>query len=273
MKKLLLRARDRVPRVRVATISGLGRLQDGENGNDGGITSELVRLMCNDSSPSVRKAAMSFTVVTADTASALVSRCRDVREDVRRSAFRILATRVHPKVLPIATRVKTLLSGLQDRSKLVRTACVENLLQDGWLIGACEGNLVELIGQLDPETYQNEALAACRSLLELMPGLANRTVDAIDVQNLSAEAALVLRACCEEVNTLADTVFESLMEYVHTLEGYSNSEFILGQLLSIASIVDQSEEVGRQTLQSLLVETVLPNLVAGSDIVKISVRP
>ncbi len=59
-------------------------------------------------------------------------RTRDVKEVVRKTAYEVLAVRVRISSLTIAQRLKLLQNGVNDRSSIVKKACVENLLKS-WL--------------------------------------------------------------------------------------------------------------------------------------------
>jgi hypothetical protein len=62
----------------------------------------------------------------------ILKRVRDVREDVRKHTFSILAKKVNIKVLTIAQRIQIIENGINDRSDKVQQVCVE-LICNSWI--------------------------------------------------------------------------------------------------------------------------------------------
>uniref|UniRef100_A0A7S3ELP4 Nuclear condensin complex subunit 3 C-terminal domain-containing protein n=1 Tax=Rhodosorus marinus TaxID=101924 RepID=A0A7S3ELP4_9RHOD len=271
VEKLMSRAKDKVPTVRAATISGLGRLQNPIEDAEDEVASQLVFMMSYDSSPAVRKAALSFTMISTCSVAAFVRRCHDVREDVRKTALRILANRVHPQSLPIASRVEILRAGLHDRSSAVRKTCLEVLLRDGWLRDACGGDLIRMISYLDPEIYSNVAIDAARLLVTASEELLMKAVGQINPKELTAETAVLLRACVASSDFIAETFFPSTLTFVEALKCTETTSFMQKQLLDIAGSVDMTDEVGRQELERFLLEDLIPNIDAGSECLRSAV--
>ncbi|KAJ8903838.1 hypothetical protein NDN08_000371 [Rhodosorus marinus] len=271
VEKLMSRAKDKVPTVRAATISGLGRLQNPTEEAEDEVASQLVSMMSYDSSPAVRKAALSFTLISTNSVAAFVRRCHDSREDVRKTALRILANRVHPQSLPIASRVEILKAGLHDRSSMVRKTCLEVLLRDGWLRDACEGDLIRMISYLDPEIYSTVAIDAARLLVTTSEELLMSAVGQINPKELTAETAVLLRACVVSSEFIAETFFPSTLTYVEALKAAENTSFMQKQLLDIAGSVDMTDEVGRQELQRFLLEDLIPKVEAGNECLRSAV--
>ncbi|CAM9156716.1 unnamed protein product, partial [Lampetra fluviatilis] len=109
-----------------------------------------------DPSPEVRRAALTSVCLCARTLPLVLRRTRDVRENIRKLAYQVLADKVHIRTLTIAQRVKLLDQGLKDRSEDVR-ACVSSSLLQGWL-RSLEGDALRLLRLIDVEG--DEELAA-----------------------------------------------------------------------------------------------------------------
>eukprot|EP00903_Cladosiphon_okamuranus_P019411 g17847.t1 len=128
--KLLPRLRDKVAAVRVQAVGALRPFQFGlEAGDDeealkeDRVRSELMRAMVSDSSPDVRQAALAAVTKTVGMFDQLVLRTQDVKESVRKAAFRTLGEDVASKHLHPQQRVTLIKRGLSDTSEAVVDAC------------------------------------------------------------------------------------------------------------------------------------------------------
>jgi len=72
-------------------------------------------MMSCDQNCDVRRAVLSSIAASTRTLSTMLERVRDVKETVRRTAYTIIAEKVHVRALTIAQRVKIIQTGLNDR--------------------------------------------------------------------------------------------------------------------------------------------------------------
>jgi condensin complex subunit 3 len=165
------------------------------------VTAALLSLLECDKSKDVRKAVVSSVAVSHATLPALVERTRDLSQDVRRTAFLMLANKVPLGDLSIASRATVLRRGLADRETPVRAAAVVMLgkwmdgacvawrmgsRRGGWLLMhpfrssrlACKGDVVRLLAALDVETHEARACAAYRTVRAHSPHRAGGCGDA-----------------------------------------------------------------------------------------------
>ncbi len=108
----------------------------GEAGDfaDDPATAALLSLLECDKHKDVRKAVVSSVAISDVTLPALVERTRDCADDVRRTAFLMLASKVPLASLSIAARATVLRRGLCDRAPPVRAAAV--VMLGKWMEGA-----------------------------------------------------------------------------------------------------------------------------------------
>ena len=69
-----------------------------------------------DLSADVRRAVLSSIAATTRTVVVILERTRDVKDAVRRLAYKVIAEKVHVRALTIAQRVHLLRQGLSDRT-------------------------------------------------------------------------------------------------------------------------------------------------------------
>lgn len=96
-------------------IHALSRMQDPTDAECRAVETFLW-LARHDPTADVRRAALAAMVLTTRTLPSLIERCRDVSDSVRRTAYKILATRGVLRPLSIAKRIRVLQDGLTDRS-------------------------------------------------------------------------------------------------------------------------------------------------------------
>jgi condensin complex subunit 3 len=75
----------------------------------------MFMLSC-DQNTDVRRAVLSCITACSRTLGAMLERTQDVKEAVRRSAYCVLADKVHVRALTIAQRVRLIQLGLNDRN-------------------------------------------------------------------------------------------------------------------------------------------------------------
>lgn len=264
---LVARAADRNPRVRAAAVAALCRLQvsgvpagsGGEGEEEDDVTSLLLAALASDSSASVRKAALGAVAVNGYTIPYIVNRTRDVKDDVRREAYAVLADRCTAEELSEDERVALVRAGLEDRAKSVRKVVVENLLVDGWLLGACGGDFasfVEVAGGLENEADVLLALGAVfgspRS--EDLLGAVQ-----IDIDNLTSQDVLILRAMadCGASAAKVEDILPSATIFANVVQFYIADEISSRHLLSVTRRVDLADEAGRRAVEAMLHEDFL----------------
>jgi len=76
-----------------------------------------------DLNADVRRAVLSSIAATTRTVSVILERTRDVKDVVRRLAYKIIAEKIHVRALTIAQRVRLLRQGLNDRTGEFASAC------------------------------------------------------------------------------------------------------------------------------------------------------
>ena len=69
-----------------------------------------------DLSADVRRAVLSSIAATTRTVVVILERTRDVKDAVRRLAYKVIAEKIHVRALTIAQRVRLLRQGLSDRT-------------------------------------------------------------------------------------------------------------------------------------------------------------
>ena len=87
-----------------------------------------------------------------------------MKDAVRKSAFEVLAEKVKIKSLTIAQRLKLLESGLNDRSPLVKKACIDKLLKS-WLRDL-DDEVPRLLKCLHVESSQETSVLTLKALFE-----------------------------------------------------------------------------------------------------------
>ncbi|KAM9330367.1 condensin complex subunit 3 [Gastrophryne carolinensis] len=290
---MLIRVTDRVPNVRIQAVLALARLQDPSDINCP-VSNAYMHLLENDLNAEVRRAVLSCIAPSAATLPKIVGRTMDVKEQVRKLAYQVLAEKVHLRALTIAQRVKLLQQGLNDRSEAVKEIMQKKLLQS-WL-KYTEGNVLELLHRLDVENSPEVAVSALNamfslsSLSELVEKCKN--IDErklIPLESLSPENVLYWKALCDYIKSKGNegeaaleqilpepaVYAEYLLSYLQKLPVLTEEEkadilkiedlmtkaFIGQQLIHIIGCLDTSEEGGRKRLLAVLQEIlIMPNL-------------
>uniref|UniRef100_A0A4W3I004 Non-SMC condensin I complex, subunit G n=1 Tax=Callorhinchus milii TaxID=7868 RepID=A0A4W3I004_CALMI len=288
---MLIRLKDKFPNVRIQAVLAMARLQDPSD-NDCPVINAYMHLIECDTNPEVRRAVLSCIGPSAKTLPKIIGRTMDVKENVRKLAYQILAEKIHIKAFSIAQRVKLLEQGLNDRSDAVKEIVQKKLLQ-AWL-HSMEGNVLDLLHRLDVENCVDVAVSVLNATFwtgtEQLPykivSLFFRKV--ISAENLTCENALYWRCLCQFMKSKGDEGEEALekllpeaaiyaaylLRYLKNLpvlmesqrvnferiEELMKNEFISQQLIILVGCLDTSEEGGRKWLLSMLQEIlVLPN--------------
>ncbi|XP_036972519.1 condensin complex subunit 3 [Acanthopagrus latus] len=283
---MLVRVTDKFPNVRIQAALAMTRLQQPKDPDCPTINAYML-ILENDTNAEVRRAVLSCIAMSPRTLPKVIKRTRDIKENVRKLAYQVLADKVHIKALTIAQRVSLLQQGLRDTSEAVREVLSSRLLP-AWLV-RLDGNIIEMLHRLDVENCAETALdtlkaifkgTATEELLQNRVQLDNRKL--IPVDSLSCENVLYWRALCEFIKAKGDDGDEMLEQvlpdaatYADYLSGYLKAvpllseeqradfnqlelvmtkEFISQQLIHLIGCLDTNEEGGRKRVLAVLQE-------------------
>ncbi|XP_049428619.1 condensin complex subunit 3 [Epinephelus fuscoguttatus] len=283
---MLVRVTDKFPNVRIQAALAMTRLQQPMDPDCPTISAYML-ILENDTNAEVRRAVLSCIAMSPSTLPKVIKRTRDIKENVRKLAYQVLADKVHIKALTIAQRVSLLQQGLHDTSEAVREVVCSRLLP-AWIL-RLDGNVIELLHRLDVENCAQTALDTLKAILEGTPPeelvqnraqLDNRKL--IPVDSLSCENVLYWRALCEFIKAKGDDGDEMLEQvlpdpdtYADYLYGYLKAvpllseeqradfnqlelvmtkEFISQQLIHLIGCLDTNEEGGRKRVLAVLQE-------------------
>ncbi|XP_031353085.1 uncharacterized protein LOC116178001 isoform X4 [Photinus pyralis] len=277
---MLERIIDVKPNVRLQAVKVLARLQQPDNPDCPVIQAFLHRLY--ESSAQVRREVVESIALIPSIIPKIVERVRDSDPNVRLAAFRKCSL-VGPKMITISNRQLVLDSGFTESNSSVKKFFLEDtlpkwlnvynddylLLLKGLKLDAYEEDLkkTEVISRKVLEVFfKSKSL----SLLEHLPIDENKL---IPIERLSSETALfwcILAGFLRESDDNEEHLSEIMPELTHFctfIEKYYNEtkrkqlmewqyleyQQILCQLLKIVKEYDLSDEVGRQTIQKLLI--------------------
>ncbi|XP_069024350.1 condensin complex subunit 3 [Embiotoca jacksoni] len=283
---MLVRVTDKFPNVRIQAALAMTRLQQPKEPDCPTINAYIL-ILDNDANAEVRRAVLSCIAMSPLTLPKVLRRTRDIKENVRKLAYQVLAEKVHIKALTIAQRVVLLRQGLKDTSEAVREVVCSRLLP-AWLL-RLDGNVIELLHRLDVENCAETALDTLKAIFKSTPTeeLPHNTVQLdnrklIPVDSLTCENVLYWRALCEfikgkgddgdemleKVLTDAATYADYLCGYLkavpvlsedqradfNQLELVMTKEFISQQLIYLIGCLDTNEEGGRKRVRTVLQE-------------------
>ncbi|GAA6214708.1 condensin complex subunit 3 [Lates japonicus] len=283
---MLVRVTDKFPNVRIQAALAMTRLQQPKDPDCPTINAFML-ILDNDANAEVRRAVLSCIAMSPRTLPKVLKRTRDIKENVRKLAYQVLADKVHIKALTIAQRVSLLQQGLHDTSEAVRDVVCSRLLPS-WLL-RLEGNIIDLLHRLDVENCAQTALDTLKAIFKNKPNeellqegvqLGNRKL--IPVDALTCENVLYWRALCEFIKAKGDEGDEMLEQvlpdaatYAEYLNGYLRAvpmlseeqradfsqlelvmtkEFISQQLIHLIRCLDTNEEGGRKRVVAVLQE-------------------
>uniref|UniRef100_A0A8C6K7Q7 Non-SMC condensin I complex, subunit G n=1 Tax=Nothobranchius furzeri TaxID=105023 RepID=A0A8C6K7Q7_NOTFU len=283
---MLVRVTDKFPNVRIQAALAMARLQQPSD-PDCPTISAYILILENDTNAEVRRAVLSCIAMSPQTLPKVFKRTRDIKENVRKLAYQVLADKVHIKALTIAQRVGLLQHGLHDTSEAIREVVCSRLLP-AWLL-LLDGNIIELLHRLDVENCAETAMETLKALFkgmsteELLQNRAqldNRKL--IPVDSLTCENVVYWRVLCEfikgkgndgdemleQVLPDAATYAEYLRSYLKTVTDMSEEqradytqlemgmtkEFISQQLIHLIESLDTNEEGGRKRVLAVLQE-------------------
>ncbi|XP_038070751.1 condensin complex subunit 3-like isoform X1 [Patiria miniata] len=277
---MLIRLHDKFPAVRTQAVTAVARLQDPTDA-DCPVIAAYLHLIEHDVNYEVRRAVLSNLSMSTRTLPKILDRTRDVKDSVRKTAFLVLAEKVHIKALTIAQRVQLLQDGLTDRSDTVKDACSGKLLQ-AWL-RIFDGNVLDLLACLDVENSCKTAELALDVVLR--KAQSQELVDNFDLldetyvipaDKLTCESALYWQCLCSFLKAQGadgEMLLDRMLPNVTIFSNYIRSfleklkptalneteveetlkqEFVAQQLLQLCGILDLSDEVGRKHLDVMI---------------------
>ncbi|XP_062622300.1 condensin complex subunit 3-like [Saccostrea cucullata] len=293
---MLERLRDKIPIVRMHAVLALTRLQNPRDENCPVIKAYLFLMNC-DPNPDIRRIVLSNIAPSVKTLPAILTRRRDVRDVVRKTAYTVMGEKIHIKALSIANRVALLHDGLTDRSESVKAACSGKLLQT-WL-RTFGGNVLELLGSLDVENSTETCELVLKTLLKEAP--LPEVVQKFDIlddkiligqDKLTSENAMYWQAVCKHIHSLGvdgdeflDKVLPNCLEFCQYIRQYVDTlkestdidtqmerEFIIQQLLSMIQYMELADQSSRKAVENLLHELLIMDHVSHS-LVKYIIEP
>ncbi|XP_061563634.1 condensin complex subunit 3 [Cololabis saira] len=283
---MLVRVTDKFPNVRIQAALAMTRLQQPMDPDCPTIKAYML-ILDNDTNAEVRRAVLSCIAMSPRTLPKVLKRTRDIKENVRKLAYQVLADKVHIKALTIAQRVGLLQQGLHDTSEAVREVVCSRLLP-AWLL-LLNGNVIELLHRLDVENCAETAIETLKAVFRNAPNeelLQNKELlddrKLIPLDSLTCENVLHWRALCEFIrgkgddgDELLEQVLPDAATYANYLCGYLKAvpvlseeqradfnqvelvmtkEFISQQLIHLIGCLDTNEEGGRKRVLAVLQE-------------------
>jgi len=219
---------------------------------------------------------------TEYTQARLVERARDTDVGIRKAFYskNLEQEGMQLQQLSLEQRERILTWGLNDRDAGVRKACTK-MLCENWIRKSSNGNIVEFLTHLDILGNGKAAEDSVKAFLSVHNNFVPPTETEV-WENLLPETAFLLRVYCQHCaeqgnqDALEDLLPEvskhvTLLQqyYGHVLEAEEAMEsedevedrklaydYILGQLLLIASHLDYADEVGRRKMFAYLRELV-----------------
>ncbi|KAI8100193.1 nuclear condensing complex subunit [Halteromyces radiatus] len=273
------RIKDKEGPVRVQAVTALSRLQsadDEPDANDGlTIIQKLIWILRHDPSAEVRRVVIVNLELNSQTLPYIIERARDVDSLNRRIVFqRRLSNIPDFRMISSEDRLKVIKWGLSDRDSSVKLV-VGKMIADFWIKHA-DHNLLEFLERMDvmegAENGVSEKMLT--TLLELRMPSMNLTFDDQFWDNLSPESAFLARVLTnflhsKKMEDELDKVLPEVTRHAFYIQHYNNLwqqasketegeyEFIVGQLLGLATRLDYADEVGRRKMYSILREIIL----------------
>lgn len=102
--------------MRVQAVQALTRIQDPTDPHCP-VVDTLLWVARHEPTADSRRAALAAMVLTTRTLPALIERCRDVSDVVRRTAYKMMTARSILRPLSIAKRIRVIQDGLCDRCR------------------------------------------------------------------------------------------------------------------------------------------------------------
>lgn len=251
---LMQRSTDQAPVVRATSVEALHRLQ--EDSKDDPVVAEMARRMQTDSSKEVRVAALRHLAVNPFTLDLVLERLKDVSEQVRSTAYRVLRERAQLKYLSSQQRAELVSRGLKDRIPAVREECIQLIIHT-WL-PATDNDMTKLCLRIRPDLYPKECELLMKALVER--NVASQTPALpFKPEDLTLPKALYWRVKCEVLlNTKRtselDEALPDTVELCNTVRAHKHDGLLCKELIGLCHCVDLQDEAGRAALISLMQE-------------------
>ncbi|CAM0139960.1 unnamed protein product [Umbelopsis sp. WA50703] len=278
LKKCLFeRVRDKEASVRIQAVTALSRLQnadDEEDEADGRTVSEkLIDIMQHDPNAEVRRVVLFNLDQTKRSIPFIIERARDVDPINRRFVYLKPMSDIQDfRMLSIGERHQLLDWGLKDRDPLVVKAATK-MISNHWIRHA-DHNLLEFLERLDVVDNPS-ADTVMEAFFDARPDI----IESISFNdqfwnNLSTESAFLIRVFTKflqkkQYNEKLDSVLPEVTRHAFYIQMYNNLwqqasretegeyEYIVGQLLEMAKILDYADEIGRRKMFMLLREIIM----------------
>uniref|UniRef100_A0A8C3AHM7 Non-SMC condensin I complex, subunit G n=1 Tax=Cyclopterus lumpus TaxID=8103 RepID=A0A8C3AHM7_CYCLU len=236
---MLVRATDKFPNVRIQAALAMTRLQQPKDPDCPTINAYML-ILENDTNAEVRRAVLSCIAMSPRTLPKVLKRTRDIKENVRKLAYQVLAEKVHIKALTIAQRVVLLQQGLHDTSG-TDDFCTRYLLL-----------LVNKKLKLVPvDSLSCENVLYWRALCEFIKGKGDDGDEMLEqVLPDAATYADYLYGYLKAVPLLSE---EQRADF-NQLELVMTKEFISQQLIRLIGCLDTNEEGSRKRVLAVLQE-------------------
>ncbi|KAJ8316952.1 hypothetical protein KUTeg_004856 [Tegillarca granosa] len=251
-ESMLERLRDKCPVVRLHAVMAMARLQDPRDENCPVIKAYLFLINC-DPNPEVRCAVLSCIAPSTKTLPAILERTRDVKDTVRKTAYKVMSEKVHIKALSIANRIRLLHDGLTDRTAVVKETCSSKLLQT-WL-RTFGGNVLDLLGSLDVESSLETCELAVQELLK--SSSPEELVEKFDLLDESIMIPL------EKLTSESSMYWQTVCKYIHSLG--TEAEVHLEKVLP--NCVEFCKYIQKKTVEKLFHDLLVADHV-GHNLVK-----
>ncbi|QPG73559.1 hypothetical protein FOA43_000871 [Brettanomyces nanus] len=289
-QELLNRIYDKEPSVRIKAITTLASFQEPDGTETISDAARRIKvIMQNDLNPEVRRACLKQLEKNEYTKPYIFERARDINSVNRRLIFSFVLPRFGDfRTIGAEDRNRLLAWGLRDRDETVRKAAVK-WLTDSWL-PTLNNDLLEFVERL--KVIDSEiAETALRALVDHKPEIIKKLSFNQDVlKNLTSEYALLYRVFFQYCNDnhlddILDKKFPEAAEFVEVLQFYFKQraanlrkieehkeelqqsevtaekleiidpeeyDFVILQLLIIASEYDYHDEFGRSNMLNVL---------------------
>nr|CAH7752692.1 unnamed protein product [Callosobruchus chinensis] len=281
MEAMLERTTDIKPSIRLQAVMALVKLQDPSDPDCPVIKAYLGLLL--DGNPLVRREVVKRIAAYIGSAPYIMRHLRDVDANVRLQAFKRCAD-MGPKLFKIYERQDILMCGLNETHEKVRKSFQEDLLIK-WL-NAYEGDFIKLLNSIKIDAEETDMLKTqhisksimdiyfkIRPIRDIISSLPLNEEKLIPQEKMVAEVILLwkfvvrhLRKCSGELNMDVEEILPELTAFceyiqstINTAKGknmedweYLEYQHILYSLFQIAEGYDFSDEVGRKTLNQMV---------------------
>ncbi|EHA8590767.1 hypothetical protein COCNU_scaffold023732G000010 [Cocos nucifera] len=261
--KMKERVGDKVPAIRAFAVRALSRFANDVESGD--ILILFLQTLSQEQNAEVRKTIILSLPPSNATTEAIVGSTLDVSESVRRSAYRVLASKFPLQSLSIKHRTIILQRGLSDRSSSVTKECLK-MLKDEWLTKSCGGDPLALLRFLDVETYESVGEAVMEALLKdgivpVQEGQSIRQYLKSSNKSEGTEAAVYASEASDNNDLLEGILPVTISDYVDLVRAHlsagPNYHFACRQLLLLGAILDFSDTANRKIAGGFVQELLL----------------